>query len=87
MNKTKVRHLINYYLPREIIGPLIVVFSAENIIDFFFLWFVPPEYEFLAWCLFLLFSVWLINYWGNVDEDKKELEKMEEEEDAELESI
>lgn len=79
MNWTKLRHLINYYLPREIVGPLIVVFSGENIIDYLFKWFIPPEYEFFAWCVFFSWSLWLINYWGKADEDMEDMEKEMEE--------
>lgn len=71
---TIIRHYINYYLPREILGPVVIVFSAENVVDRLFSWYVPPNLEFIGWCIVLVFSILIIGYWGEADEDKDVLE-------------
>lgn len=72
---TIIRHYINYYLPREILGPVVIVFSAENVVDRLFSWYVPPNQEFIGWCIVLVLSILIIGYWGEADEDKDAFEQ------------
>lgn len=69
-----VESYADYLIPREIIGPVILVFSIENVIDRLFELYFPIQSELIGWIVVLLFSLILITIWGEVDEDKEELE-------------
>jgi len=74
MNLKNIRYYIDYFLPREVMGPVVLVFSMENIVDQLFTWYVPDSYGFIGWVVILATSALIIGYWGEVDEDKKELD-------------
>lgn len=74
----KLRKYVDHFLPREIIGPVIIVFSLEGVISGIFGLYVPPEYETMAWGLIFLLSVYVVAKWGTTGEAEEELEeKME----------
>jgi hypothetical protein len=64
----KVRAYLNHFLPRDVVGPVIIVFSLEGVIDGIFSLYVPEEYATLGWGLVFLFAVVVVAYWGTVDE-------------------
>lgn len=59
---------INHFLPREVVGPVIIVFSLEGVIDGLFNLYVPTEYATLGWGIVFALSVVLVAYWGTIDE-------------------
>lgn len=79
MEREKLRTYTNHFLPREIIGPVIIVFSLEGVISGLFSMYVPQAYETMAWFLIFLMSVALIAHWGTTGEAEQKLEaKIEE---------
>lgn len=68
LNAKIVKAYINHFLPREVVGPVIIVFSLEGVIDGIFGLYVPAEYATLGWALVFTFSIILVAYWGSVDE-------------------
>ena len=56
-------------------GPVIIVFSMENVVDQVFSWYVPDGYGFYGWLIILVVSAVVIGYWGEVDEDMEEFEE------------
>lgn len=83
MELSRIRYYIDYFLPREVMGPVVVVFSMENVVDQLFTWYVPDSYGFIGWCIILVTSAIIIGYWGEVDEDMEEFEDMMEEVESE----
>lgn len=75
MNKEKIRTYFNHFLPREIIGPVVIVFSLEGVISGLFSMYVPQAYETMAWFVIFLASVALIAHWGTTGEAEQKLEK------------
>ena len=72
---------LDYFLPREVVGPVIIVFSLEGVIDGLFTRYVPDAYATLGWAAIFLVSLVLVAVWGAADEeDREELE-------AELEEL
>lgn len=69
------RRVIDYYLPREIMGPVILVFSMENVVDILFGRYLGDFNPLFAWTAVLIMSVIIISYWGEVDEDMEEFEQ------------
>ena len=67
-----LRTYVDYFLPREIIGPVIIVFSLEGVIDGLFGLYVPDGYETIGWGVVFLLSLALVAYWGATDEDARE---------------
>jgi hypothetical protein len=57
-------------------GPVVLVFSMENVVDQIFSWYVPNGYGFYGWLIILAVSALVIGYWGEVDEDMDELEQI-----------
>lgn len=80
----KLRAYLDHFLPREVVGPVIIVFSLEGVIDGLFSEYVPAAYETLGWGLVFLLSLAVVAYWGSVDEEGlDELEdRLEEIEDS-----
>lgn len=79
MEKKILKTYLDHFLPREIIGPVIIVFSLEGVISGIFGLYVPPEYETLAWGLIFLGSIYGVARWGTTGEAEEELEdKIEE---------
>lgn len=69
-----VRHYINYLIPREVVMPVLVVFSIEHVIEGIFSLYVPPHTSFWGWVAIAVISIGLTVYWGETDEDKDEFE-------------
>ena len=83
-----IRAYVDHFLPRDVVGPVIIVFSLEGVIDGLFSQYVPDAYETVGWGVVFLLSLVLVAYWGTVDEaDVEELheriEEIEAENDAE----
>lgn len=68
VNTRVVKAYVNHFLPREVVGPVIIVFSLEGVIDGIFGLYVPDEFATLGWGVVFLLSLVLVAYWGSVDE-------------------
>jgi quinol-cytochrome oxidoreductase complex cytochrome b subunit len=75
MDKDLVRRYLDYFLPREVLGPVVLVFALENIIDIIFSTSVPDSHRFVGWIVIFILSIILIAYWGGVDEDMEDFEE------------
>ena len=74
---------LDHFLPRDVLGPVIIVFSLEGVIDGVFTRYVPSGAETMSWALVFGLSVLLVTYWGTHDEDavedlQEELEEVRE---------
>lgn len=86
MDWTVLRAYVDHFLPREVVGPVIIVFSLESVIDGLFNLYVPDEYALGAWAGIFIASIVVVAYWGTADEQAVEelQERIEEiEEDRE----
>lgn len=63
-----LRAYIDHFLPREVIGPVLIVFSLEGVIDGIFSLYVPDEWATVGWGGVFALSILLVSYWGTVDE-------------------
>ena len=84
VNPSVLKAYIDHFLPREVVGPVIIVFSLEGVIDGLFNLYVPDEYATLGWGLVFVLAIIVVAYWGTVDEQAIEelqdrLEEMEDE--------
>ena len=79
MDGSNLRTYFDHFLPREVIGPVVIVFSLEGVIDGVFGLYIPPEYETIAWALIFFASIWLVAKWGMSGEAEKKLEEKLEE--------
>ena len=79
MRKKVFKTYIDHFLPREIVGPVIIVFALEGVISGLFDLYVPQEYATLAWGVIFLASVWIVARWGTTGEASEELEEKIEE--------
>jgi len=71
-----LRAYIDHFLPRDVIGPVIIVFSLEGVIDGIFSLYVPEQYSTLGWGLIFILALVIVAYWGSVDEQAiKELQE------------
>ena len=84
MDTRVLRTYVDYFLPREVVGPVVIVFSLEGVIDGLFTQFVPTAYETIGWALVFLLALVIVAVWGAVDEDDREEleEELEELRDA-----
>ncbi|MFB6233772.1 MAG: hypothetical protein ABEH81_14350 [Halopenitus sp.] len=83
-NTRILKAYLNHFLPRDVVGPVIIVFSLEGVIDGIFSQYIPTEYETLGWGIVFLISIVIVAYWGSVDEPAlEELEERLEEIEAE----
>lgn len=78
---------IDHFLPREVVGPVVVVFSLEGVIDGIFNLYVPQEHATIGWAVVFVLTLAVVAYWGTVDEEAVEelhdrLEEIEDEEEA-----
>lgn len=79
MDSKVFKAYMDHFLPREIIGPVIIVFALEGVISGLFELYVPQEYATMAWGVIFLAAVWTVAKWGTTGEASEELEeKMEE---------
>ncbi|MFW6448282.1 MAG: hypothetical protein ACOC0X_01945 [Halobacteriota archaeon] len=74
-----IRAYVDHFLPRGIVGPVLIVFSLEGVIDGLFALYVPEESATGGWAVIFLAAVVLVAYWGTVDEEAEELEQRLEE--------
>lgn len=81
MDTQVLRTYLDYFLPREVVGPVVVVFSLEGVIDGLFTHYVPDAYATVGWAAIFLVSLVAVAVWGAADEDDRE------ELEAELEEI
>ncbi len=72
VNPRVVKAYINHFLPRDVVGPVIIVFSLEGVIDGIFGLYVPDEYATLGWGIVFVLAIILVAYWGSVDEQALE---------------
>jgi hypothetical protein len=85
MNTAIIRAYVNHFLPREVVGPVIIVFSLEGVIDGIFSLYVPDAYATMGWGVVFAASLIIVAYWGTVDEPgREELEERIEEIQDEL---
>jgi hypothetical protein len=75
MERKKLKTYFDHFLPREIIGPVIIVFSLEGVISGLFAMYVPQAYETAAWFVIFLLAVALIAHWGTTGEAEERLEE------------
>ncbi|WEL19473.1 hypothetical protein [Candidatus Nanohalococcus occultus] len=75
MNRELIRTYINHFLPRDVVGPVIIVFSLEGVISGLFELYVPQEYATLSWLGIFFASVWLVAKWGTTGEAEEKLER------------
>jgi hypothetical protein len=75
MKREKLKTYMDHFLPREIIGPVIIVFSLEGVISGLFDLYVPQEFATLAWGVIFLASVYIVAKWGTTGEAEEELEE------------
>lgn len=78
---------LNHFLPRKVVGPVLIVFSLEGVIDGIFGLYVPDGYATLGWGVVFLASILAVAYWGSVDEPaladlQERIDEIESEEDA-----
>lgn len=91
VNTRILKAYINHFLPREVVGPVIIVFSLEGVIDGIFSLYVPDELATLGWGIVFVLALIIVAYWGTVDEQAVEdlqdrIEEIEEQEGAEEDS-
>jgi hypothetical protein len=84
LNTRVLKAYIDHFLPRDVIGPVIVVFSLEGVIDGIFSLYVPEQYSTLGWGLIFVLALVIVAYWGSVDEQaveelQEQVDRIEEE--------
>ncbi|MFB6113714.1 MAG: hypothetical protein ABEJ58_06380 [Halodesulfurarchaeum sp.] len=82
-----VKAYVDHFLPRDVVGPVLIVFSLEGVIDGLFSLYVPNKYATLGWGIVFIVSITIIGYWGTVDESAveelhEEIEEIKEESEA-----
>lgn len=63
-----IKAYIDHFLPREVIGPVLIVFSLEGVIDGIFGLYVPDAWATVGWAGVFVGSIMIVSYWGTVDE-------------------
>ena len=76
MDRQKIKAYLDHFLPREIIGPVIIVFSLEGVISGIFAMYVPQSFETVAWTIIFLISVIAVARWGTTGEASEDLEEL-----------
>ena len=83
-NPRVLKAYLDHFLPRDVVGPVIIVFSLEGVIDGIFSLYVPEAYATLGWGLVFALSLVVVAYWGTVDDPAvEELQERIEEIEAE----
>jgi len=72
MKPAILKAYVNHFLPREVVGPVIIVFSLEGVIDGVFSLYVPEAYATLGWGIVFLCTLLIVAYWGTVDDQAVE---------------
>lgn len=68
VNPRIVKAYLDHFLPRDVVGPVIIVFSLEGVIDGVFGLYVPEAYAMLGWGIVFVLAIIVVAYWGTVDE-------------------
>jgi hypothetical protein len=72
MDPRVLKAYLDHFLPRDVVGPVLIVFSLEGVIDGIFGLYVPEEYATLGWAIVFLVAIVVVAYWGTVDEEDVE---------------
>lgn len=72
VNLQVLRTYIDHFLPRDVLGPVLIVFSLEGVIDGVFGLYVPAEYATLGWAGVFVASIALVAAWGVSDAEAVE---------------
>ena len=72
VNTRVLKAYLDHFLPRDVVGPVIIVFSLEGVIDGIFNLYVPDEFSTLGWGLIFVLAIATVAYWGSVDEPATE---------------
>lgn len=72
VNPSVITAYVNHFLPREVVGPVIIVFSLEGVIDGIFSLYVPDEWATVGWGVVFVGAILIVAYWGTVDEEAVE---------------
>lgn len=75
MDRKAIKTYLDHFLPREVIGPVIIVFSLEGVISGLFDLYAPDGYETVAWGMIFILSIYLVAKWGTTGEAEEELEE------------
>lgn len=67
-----IRTYIDHFLPREVVGPVLIVFSLEGVIDGIFSLYVPERSATVGWAIVFVLSIALVAFWGTNDEEALE---------------
>ncbi len=91
MDPRVLKAYLDHFLPREVIGPVVVVFSLEGVIEGLFSAYVPATYTTLGWAAVFVLAIAGVGYWGSVDDPAVEelherLEAIEDEQSTSLDS-
>ncbi|MFB6156311.1 MAG: hypothetical protein ABEJ34_00520 [Haloferacaceae archaeon] len=83
-NPRVLKAYLDHFLPRDVVGPVLIVFSLEGVIDGVFGLYVPEEFTTLGWGAVFVLSTLVVGYWGTADEEAVEElhERIDEIEDA-----
>jgi hypothetical protein len=83
VNTRILKAYLDHFLPREVVGPVLIVFSLEGVIDGIFGLYVPDGYATLGWGIVFILAIATVAYWGTIDEQAVEelQERIEEIED------
>ncbi len=68
INPRILKAYLNHFLPREVVGPVIIVFSLEGVIDGIFSMYVPETFETIGWGVIFLLALTIVAYWGSIDD-------------------
>jgi hypothetical protein len=72
MQAGALKAYLDHFLPREVIGPVIIVFSLEGVIEGIFTLYVPEELATLGWGAVFVAAVVVVAYWGTADDQAAE---------------
>lgn len=61
---------IDYIFPREVMGPILLAFAAENIISIVFQTFIPAKLATIGWIVIFVFTLIAVTYWGEISDDE-----------------
>lgn len=61
---------IAHNFPREVVSPVVLVFSIENVVDRIFAMFVPPKWAFVGWLIIAVVGVAGVVWWGATDDEE-----------------
>lgn len=76
INKIKLAlNYIDYYIPREVVIPVLIVFGIENITEILFNRYMPVQSELIGWFFIILIVAAIGGLWGEADDDKEEFEE------------